>query len=159
MWVESSSTRATIRNSLLELAAEVRDGRLSLTLSALCSGSEIVPILRRVGTNRISGALQAEIPKNSEIQVTCTESSAALVVGGTLAGAEFWLNLQVCEESPWVQVSEALAFGAREEPPLSLGSRPSGDSWIGRNRARYSHPPWSPSQVTSSDDTRCAPRR
>jgi hypothetical protein len=70
-----------------------------------------------VGTNRDSGALQVEIPQNCEIQVTCAESSAALVVGGTLAGAEFWLNLQVCEESPWVQVSEVLAFGAREEPP------------------------------------------
>ena len=97
MWIESSSTRAVIRNSLLELAAEVRNGQLSLTLSALRGGSEIVPILQRAGENRTSGALQAEIPQDGEIQVTRSASSATLVVGGTLAGAGFWLNLNVKE--------------------------------------------------------------
>jgi len=114
MRIESDETRAIISNDLIELKAELKEGKLALALSAMQNESEFIPVLRCTGQNKADGPLRAEIPQDCNLEVDDIGNSAILIIRGSLCQAEFCVNLRIYQDNPWVEVSEVLSLGAKK---------------------------------------------
>lgn len=113
--IDAAANQAAIRNDLVEIVAQIANGNVSLTLSALAADGRFVPILQRAGQNRSEVPLRAEMPDNCQIEAQMSGDAGEIVIKGSVGPATLWICLRLGPSSPWIEVSEVLCLDSLPE--------------------------------------------
>jgi hypothetical protein len=129
---------AVVENDRLQLRATT--GTTPTLVVSVKHADGRVPILERVGANRIEGgALRATLPENPTLEVTRLARSVCLVVRGTVPGGSLSLALWLEAGASWIHVTETLSFGRTASPIAQLSAEWRLASWAPPGEVFSSH--------------------
>jgi hypothetical protein len=115
MRIYATALSAEIENGRSRVRADLGNGVLALTLSALNAEGAWIDVLARVGRNDTTGALQTELPEQPAIEVEQAGDCAWLILTGAAGAATHIVNLMLREGSPWAEIHELLILNERAD--------------------------------------------